>query len=144
MTGNRSKRPIAEGVILPPGQPIPPWTLSKEAKREWDRLCATLAPAGILATTDADALASWAESISLYVRASRDVARQGPVIAGPNGVPMVNPAGQVAKQAMATMQRYQVEFGATPSARMKVKGNQAPAAVDPFDAFLAGKPALDA
>jgi len=129
---------------MPPGQPIPPWTLTKEAKREWDRLCATLAPAGVLATSDADALATWAEAIALYLKANRELERQGPIIAGPNGVPMVNPASRIAKSALATMQRYQVEFGATPSARMKVKGNQAPAAVDPFDAFLAGKPALNA
>ena len=54
---------------MPPGQPIPPWTLTKEAKREWDRLCATLAPAGVLATSDADALATWAEAIALYLKA---------------------------------------------------------------------------
>ena len=144
LSGNRSKRAIAEGIVVPQGQPLPPWTLTKEAKREWIRLCAVLTPAGVLTALDADALALWAETIARYLQASKDLAHHGSLITGPNGIPVVNPAQAIIRQSLATMQRYQTEFGATPSARMRVKGNQGAAPADPFEAFLADRPTLEA
>ena len=147
LQGNRSKTPIVEGVVVPPGQPLPPWPLSKDARREWDRLCHTLGPAGVLTTIDADALATWAEAIVTYHAANRELIKHGVVVAGVSGAPVANPAASIAKAALATMARYQSEFGATPSARMRVKGTPPAQAVDPFDQFVAsntGKPALPA
>lgn len=144
LAGNPGKRKIAEGIIIPQGQPLPPWPLTKEAKREWLRLCSALAPAGVLTALDADALALWSETIARYLQASKDLARHGSLITGPNGIPVVNPAQAIIRQCLATMQRYQTEFGATPSARMRVKGNQGAAPADPFEAFLADRPTLEA
>jgi P27 family predicted phage terminase small subunit len=144
LAGNRSKRAITEGIVVPAGQPLPPWPLTKKARREWDRLCSVLGPAGVLTTIDGDALAIWAETIARYLQASAHLVRHGSLITGPNGIPIVNPAQAIIRQSLATMQRYQTEFGATPSARMRVKGNQAAAPADPFEAFLADRPSLEA
>jgi P27 family predicted phage terminase small subunit len=114
--------------------------LSKAARAEWDRLAPQLFAAGVLTELDAQAVAAWAETLVKYHEANRALARHGILVDGASGGLAVNPAQRVAKDCLAAMQRFQAEFGATPSARMRVTAQPAPPEMDAFDKFLAERP----
>lgn len=140
LEGNRSKRPIVEPLVLPLEIPEPPWTLTRLERREWDRMAAKLHGSRLLTGHDAEALATYCQVIVRFHQANQQIEKFGVLILDEDGVPACNPAVKIAADCVRLMRAYQVEFGGTPSARMRVRpaGGQDPEKpANEFDAFLA-------
>lgn len=110
--------------------PNPPTWMSREAKAEWRRVVPELQRLDLLKESDRAALTAYCETWSTYVRALRDVRRDGFTIENTSyrkdGTSSTwvtkNPAVAVMEKAAAQLRGYAQEFGLTPSAESKLSG----------------------
>ena len=108
----------AEPVIVAE-VPDAPDHLTDPARREWERVTAEMAEAGILSALDRGALAAYAQTYGRWVAAERaletmatkDRVTAGLVIRTKSGNAIQNPLVGTANKAMADMVRYAAEFG---------------------------------
>jgi P27 family predicted phage terminase small subunit len=77
-------------------------------------------------------LASYCESWSAFVEATKAVHAEGVVVEGRTG-PTVNPAFKAQMTASAEIRRWAVEYGLTPASEQKVKPVEEPDAASDFD-----------
>lgn len=112
---------------MPPAPPTPedgvgdpPEVLDDEGRRQWHRLAPQLTRAGVLKSTDADALALYCDHYSRWVEANKQIKKEGLLTVGGQGALKMNPAVSIARESMAAMARLLSEFGATPSSRSRV------------------------
>lgn len=132
----------AEPVIVAE-VPDAPDHLTDPARREWERVTAEMAEAGILSALDRGALAAYAQTYGRWVAAERaletmatkDRVTAGLVIRTKSGNAIQNPLVGTANKAMADMVRYAAEFGLTPSSRSRVSAVETLDADDPFAQF---------
>jgi P27 family predicted phage terminase small subunit len=136
LRGNPGKRALNKHEPQPPaGADMPDW-LSAEAKAHWPLVASQLRAAGVLTQMDAPALALYCEAFARWKDANENVAKYGPVIKAPSGVPMQSPYLHIANKAWAQMLKTLVEFGMTPSSRSKVTVSAPPEAAGEFDEFI--------
>lgn len=101
--------------------PDPPSILTGEARVEWSRIVPKLQKSGLLTEVDIAAIAAYCQAYGRWVEAESYVAKQGAVLLSPTNFPIQNPYLAVANRAMEQMRQFMVEFGMTPSARVRVK-----------------------
>lgn len=137
LAGNPGKRPLETALSLPITTPSAPTFLDAEAKREWSRICAALAPARILTAADRAALASYCTCWSLFVMASKKLAAEGITSEGSTGQLVAHPLYRVLTDAVSQMTRIGDRFGLTPVGR-KSLGKATESAASELELFLAG------
>ena len=123
LSGNPGKRPLnsAEPTYQIDGELVPPEDLDTKAREEWLRCAPLLRDAGVLTTIDKTALAALCMCYSRWMEAERHVRREGCVISGSTGSPVMNPYVRVAAQALDQMRALMGDFGMTPSSRSRLK-----------------------
>lgn len=141
VTGNPGKRRLnrAEPQPATAAPPQPPTELYADAKAEWRRVARRLHELGLLTGVDRAALAAYCQAWGRWRQAERalaEMARHDPVtgalmIKTKDGNAIQNPLVGVANKAMADMVRYAGEFGMTPSARSRIRGEPAQDTADP-------------
>jgi P27 family predicted phage terminase small subunit len=119
--GNTPEPPSGEKV------PRPPLKLDRIAQREWKRIATPLHAMGVLKEIDTSALLAYCEAWSDFVDARNKLAESGAkVIKTKNGNIIENPYYSIKKRAMEILLRFQIEFGITPSSRMRIQVPKAP------------------
>jgi len=131
---------------LPVGVPYRPAHLTGEALAEWNRIVPQLQACGILTTIDGSALAAYCQVYGRWVEAEEAAKARtnkdgkitgGLVVQTTKGTPMQNPYVLIARQCIDQMRQYLIEFGMTPSSRMRVSARGEGKAQDPLEAFIA-------
>ena len=132
--GNPGHRaPKADGPDLPRRAPACPKHLGPEGRAEYRRICRLLKGRGVLAETDRAVLTAYAEAWQAYVRASAEVARDGPELTSTTtGQTYTSPAYHRMTGAAKTMVRLAAELGLTPTARARLKVEPEAEAGDPL------------
>jgi P27 family predicted phage terminase small subunit len=125
-------RPVNEGPKFVRDAPEPPTWLDREAKAEWRRVVPELARLKLLSRMTPVSLASYCESWSAFVTATKIVHAEGVVAEGRSG-PTLHPAFKAQMQASAEMRRWAVEYALTPASEQKVKPVEEPDAAADFD-----------
>lgn len=131
--GNPGKRPIKEGIKLPPAELLEPdWAETFEgvdaensrcrtvARREWHRVVPVLRFTAGLAEVDAAALQDYCVCVARIDQCERELSRNGLLQQGERGV-MKNGATTIVGQYRAQYKIYLREFGLSPSARVSIK-----------------------
>lgn len=131
--GNPGKRPIQEGLKLPPAElQEPDWAETFDgvdhensrcrivARREWQRVVPILKYTAGLAAVDAAALQDYCVCVARIDQCERELSRNGLLQQGERGV-MKNGATTIVSQYRAQYKIYLREFGLSPSARVSIK-----------------------
>lgn len=150
--GNPGKRPVREGVKLPPAElPEPDWLevwpavrdkaqqlvnkrAREVARREWRRVVPVLEKTAGLGAIDAHLLADYCICVARIDECERDISRRGMLVEGERGW-QKNGATTVAGQYRTQLRAYIGELGLSPSARTRLappKGDDDDGE-DPFD-----------
>jgi P27 family predicted phage terminase small subunit len=139
LEGTYRKDRDAGGQALepPPGVPVRPKWLDKEASAEWDRVVPQLVELKVLTGLDGAALERYCVAHSNWVRAQRDVQKNGPVVKTPFG-PQKNPNVKLAQDERAAARLLAGELGLSPSARSRVKVPERPPDQDEAEVFFFG------
>lgn len=112
-------RPVAPPPAFRRIPPKPPTWLSREARAEWKRVVPGLARLDLIKEEDRAALAVYCETWARWVKASREVERDGFTVPTEHGVKR-NPAVTVLETATTQLRAMAQEFGLTPSAEARV------------------------
>lgn len=123
LRGNPGKRDLPANEPQPDAvlNLDPPEWLDDEAKAEWSRLAPTLSRLGVLTETDIGALTAYCEAWATWKGATQKIRQFGMVIKGKEGeLPVVSPYVKIAHNALMQMRGLLVEFGMTPSSRVRV------------------------
>ncbi len=142
--GNPGKRPLNAREPKPaPALPQAPPELSADAKLEWDRIAGDLQRLSLLSAIDRGTLAAYCQAYGRWIAAERALRRMaerdqltdGLMIKTTNGNPVQNPLVGTANKSMSDMVRFAAEFGMTPSARSRIRGEAPEADADGFAEF---------
>lgn len=135
--GNPGKRPVKDGLKLPPAElEEPDWLetfpTAKDgarqsvnrrareiARREWRRVVPVLKTTAGLTAVDAAALQDYCICVARIDQCERDISRRGMLIEGERGW-QKNGATTVVSQYRAQYKIYLREFGLSPSARVGI------------------------
>jgi P27 family predicted phage terminase small subunit len=135
--GNPGRRPVKEGLRLPPSELVEPNWLEtfpavrdKEvqilnrrarevARREWNRIVPVLKHTAGIAAVDAEALHDYCVIVARIDQCERDISRHGLIWRGERGW-QKNPSTTVVSQYRAQYKVYLREFGLSPSARASI------------------------
>jgi P27 family predicted phage terminase small subunit len=139
LEGNPGHRPLNDAEpLVPKGCPERPKGLSFVARREWNRITADLAEAGLLARTDGKALMGYCDAYSDWQEANRMCQKHGISIQVMGAFGMVWRSAPWFNQkhlALKTMKTYLIEFGLTPASRSRLRVDK-PKADPEGDALL--------
>lgn len=143
--GNPGKRPIKEGLKLPPAELAEPdWAETFEgvdadnsrcrtvARREWQRVVPVLKFTAGLAEVDVSALQDYCVCVARIDQCERELSRNGLLMQGERGM-QKNGATTVVSQYRAQYKIYLREFGLSPSARVSIKPPEDDDGDDVFD-----------
>jgi P27 family predicted phage terminase small subunit len=138
LRGNPGRRPLKENLKPPAAIPQCPDFLSPIARTEWQRITEQLSALGLVSELDRAALAAYCVAYGRWVEAEERLRQFGPIYKSPKtGQLTQNPFLRVANNAMAQMCRLLVEFGMTPSSRMRINIDAATAGVhDPASLYF--------
>lgn len=108
---------------------MPPPDLDDQAKVEWGRVAHQLQAQGVLTDVDRATLAGYCAAYSTFISAegalkelaARDKVFRGLVVKTSNGTMIQNPLVGIRNTALATMNKFAVELGMTPSSRTRIK-----------------------
>jgi P27 family predicted phage terminase small subunit len=125
-------RKVNEGPKFVRDAPEPPTWLDREAKAEWRRVVPELARLKLLSRMTRASLASYCETWSVFVDATKTIHAEGILAEGRTGQ-IVHPAVKVQMQASSELRRWAVEYALTPASEQKVKPVEEPDAVTDFD-----------
>lgn len=135
--GNPGRRPVKEGVKLPPAELAEPdWEETfpvadevdleavngrarEVARREWRRVVPVLKYTAGLAEVDVAALQDYCVCVARIDQCERDISRRGMLMEGERGW-QKNGATTVVSQYRAQYKIYLREFGLSPSARVSI------------------------
>lgn len=148
--GNPGKRPVKEGVRLPPETPTEPaWTdwfpvtrgrhaeanqrARTDARLEWRRTVPVLAAQGLLSRVDATLLADYCVTVARINLCERDISVHGVWVEGERGA-QKNPSVTAANQYRGHLKFCVGELGLSPSSRTRLDGKGPDGEEDsPFD-----------
>ena len=114
-------------------RPSCPRHLSKEARKEWGRICKLLIAAGIITKLDRTILAVYCEAYAKWVDAKKHIADEGTFIYlepkdadeddgdGQKGYPIQNPYVSIYNKAIEQMSKIGASLGLDPTSRTKIK-----------------------
>jgi P27 family predicted phage terminase small subunit len=94
----------------------PDWVIG-EAREVWDRKVAELEPMGLAFKADEDALAMYCVAVANLAQAQRLLDASTPLVKGPGGTAVKNPAHTLIYNYAAVAHRLGRDFGFTPAAR---------------------------
>ncbi|HZP94298.1 MAG TPA: phage terminase small subunit P27 family [Burkholderiales bacterium] len=136
LRGNPGRRPLPEDAPRPDAAlPPPPEHLSERARAEWERAGRELERAGLMSHLDMAMFAAYCSAWGRLVEAEEMLAREGPVVETPKGFLVQSPYLQIMNKAIEQITRLGVEFGMSPSARVRVKAEK-PKEADPLEELL--------
>jgi len=138
LEGNPGRRPLNQAEPRHPvlSSDVPrELATDEEARLEWLRLEPLLKGSRQITQADRAALIACCLEWSRYLHAIQQVADKGPVIASPNGYPIINPWLSIATKALAGCNKLWPELGLTPSSRSRVKEQGPPPGGDAFSEF---------
>lgn len=95
--------------------PTPPTWLSTEAKAEWRRIVPSLDRMRLLKPESRSSLSAYCECWSMFVMATRQIAKDGLTIDAKQGM-LPHPAVGIQRAAARELRAWCAEFGLTPSA----------------------------
>lgn len=130
LNGDRESRINREEPIPRDALPIPPRKISDDVREIWDYTLRELNAMGIAAAADRDALVCYCEAVVTHRKASEMVAASTVLVKGLHGGLVRNPALAIQRDAAHTIRALAQEFGLTPSARTRIRADEA-LAVDP-------------
>lgn len=141
VTGNPGRRRLPKDEPKPKrGKPEAPTHLSPKAAEVWPLVAQWLDQMGVLTLPDAAALEQLCETYADIVRARADLNENGwyqSVITKSGDVmERARPAVSVVQDADRRLRAWLTEFGLTPSARVRVRGNGGEEEVDPLEEYL--------
>ncbi|MDO9712444.1 phage terminase small subunit P27 family [Paracraurococcus lichenis] len=141
VAGNAGKRPLNAAEPQPRRElPSPPAHLSPQARVAWGRFSALLDRIGVLTEADATALEQMAETYAEIIWLRADIEDNGrfQTVKTKAGGEMerLRPAYTALMDADRRLKAWLVEFGTTPAARSKVKGNGGEEQEDPAAAYF--------
>jgi P27 family predicted phage terminase small subunit len=123
-------------LVAPPSAPE---YLTEGAKLEWESVCDELLSLNMLHRVDLALLSAYCQEFDRYVEASGYLLREGSVICleRPDGsvYSMPSPWVAIKNGALKNAMSIASQFGFTPSARTKIKG-EGGKEKDPFEEFL--------
>jgi P27 family predicted phage terminase small subunit len=124
LRGNPGKHPYNTQEPTPtalPNPPVPEW-IDGEAKAEWLRLAPILGRLGLITETDTNALAAYCEAWATWKHATMQIRKYGMVLKSKDSdIPKVSPYVKIAHNALLQMRALLIEFGMTPSSRVRMK-----------------------
>ncbi len=104
---------------------------------EWKRIAHILAGAGVLTEGDKTALMAYCLCFQRWIDAEAKVREHGVFQETPNGYLQINPYMTVVSRCMEQMKSFMVEFGLTPSSRVRLSGaTSTKDKVDPLMDFI--------
>jgi len=112
--------------------PDPPTWLDREAKAEWRRIIRELARLKLLSRVTRASMASYCQTWSTFVAATKMVQNEGLIIEAKQGL-LRHPAVGMQLAASAELRRWAVEYGMTPASEQRIKPVDEPDAVSDFD-----------
>lgn len=145
LQGNPGKRKLSKTEPQPrttTRPPPPPSILSPRAATEWRRIATELHRLGLLTILDRAALAAYCAAYGRWADAEVKIAELGAVLTTKKTKTMChNPWRTIADKAMEQMLKIGIEFGLTPSSRVRLgtgtpRSDDTPAPSDPFEDFL--------
>lgn len=143
LNGNPSKRDILEPIKLDAEIPDPPRELAERSREHWDRNCRLLNEAKLLTKLDGDSLANYCDALARRESLNKAIERDGEIISGARGLLVLHPAFKALPEVEKAIRWFQIEYGLTASARMKVKPAGEEGAQEhpknPFEEFMSGE-----
>lgn len=143
--GNPGKRPVSEGVVLPPSALVEPvWVeifagddaesvrAAETASGLWRKLAPTLARSAGLVGEQQEALVDFCVTWARIEQGERAISRAGMIVATERGN-VRNPWSTVLNQYRSHLRSLIGELGLSPSAATRLSRPEAPGDDDPFD-----------
>ena len=127
---DKEPMPESDGSV-----PVAPDGLDKDGKAEWGRVAGELHKLGLLTKIDKAALAQYCFNYSIWIKATREIQKDGMVIIAQSGFPVQSPYLAIANKAQGEMRKWMTEFGMTPSSRTKIKADP-PKGESDLDKFM--------
>ncbi len=124
---------------VPSEIPRCPQHLSKEARKEWRRICKRLSAAGIITQLDSVILQLYCECYADWLVSKADIAENGRMLTGAEGGAYQNPAVSIYNKSIDHMAKLGASLGLDPSSRTKIKADKPKAKSDPKDRFFKPK-----
>lgn len=127
LKGNPGRRPINRREPRPdPTTPTCPDWLDDTAKAKWAELVPVLSASGLLTNLDGDALANYCRTWSRWRAAEEFITKHGEVtvVKNKDGTAkcfMQLPQVSIARNLLLILNRYQGEFGLSPSSRSRIE-----------------------
>jgi P27 family predicted phage terminase small subunit len=120
LQGNLGKQSLPDNEPKPLAViDLPPDSLDKIAKAEWNRICPLLVNLGLYTNIDTTMLALYCSSFSRWVKAQAKIKKDGEILETKNGHPIRNPWLDISNKCWAEIKVSLVEFGMTPSSRTR-------------------------
>lgn len=118
-----SQRPVAAARDLTPISmaDCPRWL--DDAQRARFQHVIETAPAGVIASIDAQTVAAYVTQLELYEKATADLAREGLTVTTPQGMLRVNPTLTAQQRTLDSLHKVGKQLGLTPASRNRVKPN---------------------
>ena len=126
LNGNPGHRTLNKSEPQPPRSsrvPAPPEHLTGEAKKKWQKLAGQLHRMGVLTEVDQDALARYCVTYQRWIRAEKELAKNGDILKTTKGNYVQSPWLAVSNRSLMLLNSLASEFGITPSSRTRVKAN---------------------
>ena len=121
LEGNPGHRPMNKDEPKPKVKALAcPSTLSKEAKKEWRRLCKEMEQQGVLTGWDMRIFEHYCDSYAKWKEATDFLNQRGLFYITPSGYPQQFPQVQIAQKYSVLMHKYAQELGLTPAARSRI------------------------
>lgn len=116
-----------------------PKDIESDAKVYIENVLSKLESTGMLENVDNAALTMLARNYSMFIKASKQLEKDGLTVVSDRGNIAPHPAIKIAKDAQNSAMKVMIEFGLTAKSRSKLKGTKEDDE-SPFEAFVkAGK-----
>lgn len=126
LRGNPGHKPLPKNEPKPEVSqkiPSPPKHLNSVAKKEWKKQAKSLHPLGLLTKIDLTAFAAYCTTYAVWLDAQEKLEKTGLLIKAPSGYPVQSPYVSIANKTMSEMRKWLIEFGMTPSSRVRIQDN---------------------
>lgn len=134
--GNPGKRALNDAEPMPDVElPDCPVFIEGEAREQWNHVGRMLFEMGVMTRLDSLALAMLANSVARWISAEATVKKTSDVLESGEGGFYQNPYLSVANKAWEQMSKMLIEFGMTPSSRVRLKVEML-SGPDAFESYL--------
>ena len=113
-----------------------PKDIETDAKEYMKFVLEQLENIGVLAQVDSAALTMLARNYSVFIKASKQLEKDGLTVISDRGNIAPHPAIKIAKDAQTQAMKVMAEFGLTAKSRCKLKLGKSEDEESPFEAFI--------